>query len=168
MQQQKQKDNTSGKIRIDNNVFYWDYKDENILQVDIGEILIIGEYTNSDGPWFEDWFLTFVTKDGQWQSVPMYADKINDLLDLLCNTFDPGLRQNFLTGSTDWDSAILYPVSLKGKQLFELTPTETFKEPKTFFDKLLSSIGLGGFDTTKHVSLTEEAKNELTNTNPVT
>jgi hypothetical protein len=93
----------------------------------------------------------------------MYADNINELLDLLCNKFDPDLRQNFLTGSTNWDSAILYPVSLKGKQLFKLTPTETFKEPKTFFDKLLSSMGFGGFDTTKCVGLTEEAKNEVTN-----
>jgi hypothetical protein len=163
MQQQKENDNTSGKVRIEDNIFYWDYQDKNILRIDTKEILVIGEYTNSDGPWFDDWFLTLVTKDGQWQSIPMYADNINELLDLLCNTFEPDLRQNFLTGSTEWDSAILYPVSLKGKQLFKLTPTETFKEPKTVFDKLLSSMGFGGFDTTKYVNLTEDVKNELMN-----
>ena len=163
MTQPREKENTSGKVHISNNILCWDYRDKNILRVHIDDVLVIGEYTNSSGPWFDDWFLTFVTKDGQWQSIPMYADNINQLFDILCTKFDPDLRENSLTGSTSWDSAILYPISLRGKKLFKLTPTETFKEPKTFFDKLLSSIGLGGHSTTRYVDLADEVKNEVTN-----
>jgi len=69
MQGKLHKDNTSGKVRLQDDQIFWDYDNKNILEIDINEIVVIGEYTNSDGPYFDDWFLTLVTKDGQWQSI---------------------------------------------------------------------------------------------------
>ena len=163
MKEKNQKDTSSGTVRLQNDKIFWDYDNKSIFQIDIGDIVIIGEHTNSDGPFFDDWFLTFVTKDGHWQSIPWYADNIEELTTLLCDKFQSDLNNSFLNGSTEWASLIRHPTYLKNKPLFKVTPTESYKEPKTFLDKLLSSMGFGGNDTTKYVSLTEEVKNELTN-----
>lgn len=123
---------------------------------------MIGEYTNSDGPYFDDWFITFVTKDRHWQSIPWYADNIDELTQYLSNKFQQDFNVTYLAGSTEWKSIIRYPVHLKGKTLFTLTPSATYKEPKTFLDKILSSVGIGNFDTTHIITLTQEVQNELT------
>ena len=163
MKQKTHNDTSSGIVRLQNDKILWDYDNKNILQIAINDIVVIGEYTNSDGPYLDDWFLTFVTKDGNWQNIPWYADNIDELTNLLCDKFQSDLNVSFLTGSTEWASVVRHPTHLKNKTLFKVTPTESFKEPKTFFDKLLSSIGFGGFDTTKYVDLTEEVKSEVTN-----
>ena len=163
MQGQIQKDNTSGRVHIQGNKIFWDVQGKNILHIQINDIVIIGEYTNADGPHFDDWFITFVTKDRQWQSIPLYADNREILLDYLCDKFQPDFKEMLLIGSFEWNSLVRHPKHLRGKPLFKLTPTENYKEPKTFFDKILSSTGLGSFDTTKYIDLTDEVKTELTN-----
>ena len=163
MEKQIHKDTSSGIVRVQDDKIFWEYDNKVILEIDVRHIVVIGEYTNSDGPYFDDWFLTFVTKDGQWQSIPWYADNRDELLKYLSEKFQPDFNISYLTGSFEWKSIVRHPTNLKGKALFKLTPTEKYKEPKTIFDKILSSVGLGGFDTTKYVDLTEEVKNELTN-----
>ena len=163
MQNQIKKQNSSGIVRLQGDKFFWDYDNKNILHVDINEIVIIGEYTNSDGPYLEDWFLTFVTSDGQWQSIPMYAENIEELTQYLSAKFQQDLNSTYLAGSTEWKSIIRHPLHLKEKKLFVLTPSTTYIEPTTFLDKLLSSVGFGNFDTTQNITLSEEVQNELTN-----
>lgn len=163
MQGQIKKENSSGIVRLKGNKVFWDYDNKNILQIDLNDIVVIGEYTNSDGPYFDDWFITFITMDGQCQSIPWYADNIDELTQYLSDKFQQDLNAAYLAGSTEWNSIIRYPVHLKEKTLFTLTPSATYKEPKTFFDKILSSIGFGNFDTTKNITLTEEVLNELKN-----
>ncbi len=163
MQEKTHKGTSSGKVRLQDEKIFWDYDNKNVLQIDITDIIVIGEYTNSDGPYFDDWFLTFVTKDGHWQSIPWYAEDIDALTNLLCDKFQSDLNRSYLTGSTKWASIVRHPTHLKNEILFKLTPTETFKEPKTFFDKIISSIGFGGSDTTKYVDLTDKIRNEVAN-----
>ncbi len=163
MQGENKTENSSGIIRLQGDDIFWDYDKKNILQLDLNNVVIIAEYTNSDGPYFDDWFLTFVTKDGQWQSIPRYADNIDMLTQYLSEKFHQDLNMTYLAGSTEWKSIILYPTRLKEKTLFTLTPSVTYKEPKTFLDRILSSVGFGNFDTTQNITLTEEVQNELTN-----
>lgn len=163
MQGQIKKDNSSGKVRLQGDKVFWDYGNKTILQINLNDIVVIGEYTNSDGPYFDDWFLTFVTKDGQWQNIPLYADNIDELTEYLTNKFQQDLSVTYLANSTEWKSIVRYPTHLRGKTLFTLTPSDTYKIPKTFLDKILSSVGFGNFDTAQNITLTEEVKNELTN-----
>ena len=165
MQGEIKKQNSSGIVRLQGDKVFWDYDNKNILQIDIKDIVVIGEYTNSDGPYLDDWFLTFVTKDGQWQSIPWYADNIDELTQYLSDKFHQDLNETYLANSTEWKSIVRYPTHLKEKTLFTLTPCATYKEPKTFLDKILSSVGFGNLDTTQNITLTEEVKNELTNAN---
>ncbi len=163
MQRQITKDNSSGIVRVENDKLFWKFENKNILEVDMEAVVVIGEYTNSDGPYFDDWFLTFVTKDGQWYSIPWYTDNIDEVTQYLTNRFHQNLSATHLANSTNWKSVIRYPLHLEGKALFTLTPSDNYKAPKTFFDKILSSVGFGGFDTTQNIALTEEVKNEVTN-----
>ena len=164
MQKQVIKENSSGIVRLQGDKFFWNYKNKNILQIDISDIVVIGEYINAEGPYIDDWFLTFITKDGHWQSIPWYADNIDELTQYLSNKFHQNLNEPCLANSTEWKSIIRYPTHLIGKTLFTLIPCSTYKEPKTFLDKILSSVGLGNFDITQTITLAEEIKEELNNT----
>lgn len=163
MQGQIKKENSSGIVRLEGDKIFWDYDNKNILQIGPNDIVVIGEYTNSDGPYFDDWFIAFVTKDGQWQSIPWYADNIDELTQYLSNKFQQDLNVTYLAGSTELKSIIRYPSHLKEKTLFTLTPSLTYKAPKNVFDKILSSVGFGNFDTTQNITLTEEVQKELKN-----
>lgn len=163
MKGELKKGNSSGIVRLEGDKVFWDYDNNNILYINLNDIVVIGEYTNSDGPYSDDWFITLVTKDGQWQSIPWYADNIDELTQYLSNKFQQDLNETYLASSVEWKSIVRYPIHLKGKTLFTLTPSVTYKKPKTFLDKILSSVGFGNFDTTQNVALTKEVQNELTN-----
>ena len=163
MKSQKTTKDSSGSVRIQNNKIFWENNRKCITEIDIGNIVVIGEYTNSDGPYSDDWFISFVTKDGKWQSIPWYIENRDTLLNYLCTNFQNDFNISLLVGSFEWASVIRYPEHLKGESLFKLIPTEKYKEPKSFFDRVLNSIGLGGFDTNQYFELTDSVKNELTN-----
>lgn len=160
----KQKsDQFSGVITVQGDKVIWHNNDLVFETFNLQHIVVIGEHSNSNGPWFDDWFIDFVTQDGNWFSIPWYADNIDELTKILCERFQPDLNISSLTNSTSWKSLVRHPLALKGQQLFVLTPSETYKEPKNFFEKLLAGIGLGNFDTTKDIDLTGEVKNVLSN-----
>jgi len=104
------KDNSSGIVRLKDDKLFWDFDNKHIFEVDLDDIVVIGEYTNSDGPHFDDWFLTFVTKDGQWHSISWYADNIDEVTQHLSNRFHQNLSATHLANSTDWKSIVRYPL----------------------------------------------------------
>jgi hypothetical protein len=114
---EEKKDNTSGKVQIIDRKIVWSHKDKTISEIDLDEIVIIGEYTNSEGPWFDDWFLVFVTKDGLWKHIPWYADNIQELILVLQKHFKSDIEGSYLTGSITWDSVIRHPSHLKNQKL---------------------------------------------------
>jgi hypothetical protein len=146
----------------DHRVFL-DYENRNLLQIDLNDIVVIGEYTNSDGPYFDDWFLAFVSRNGQWQSIPCYAENIDKLTEYLNVKFHQDFKITNLAHSTEWKSVVRYPIYLNGKALFDLTASETYKAPKTILDKILFSMGFGNFDMSQNISLTKEVRTELVN-----
>ncbi len=155
---------SSGIITVERDKVIWHNEDLVFVTFSLSDIAVIGENTNSNGPWFDDWFLTFVTKDGNWFNIPWYADNIEELTKILCDRFQPDLNVSYLTNSTQWNSIVRHPSGLKGINLFVLTPTKNYKKPRTFFDKILSIVGIGNFDKTKDIHLSDEVKNELRNT----
>jgi hypothetical protein len=156
---------SSGIVTIQDDKIIWHNEDLVFTTFNLSDIIVIGEHTNSNGPWFDDWFLTFVTKDGNWFSIPWYVDNIGEFTKVLCDRFQPDMNLSYLTNSTTWNSIVRYPLHLKGHPLFVLTPSKTYKEPGTFFERILSSVGLGNFDTSKDIHLTDEIKKELMNAN---
>ena len=83
---QKQ-EQSSGIITIEGDKIIWHNTDLIFATFNLSDIVVIGEHTNSNGPWFDDWFITFVTKDGKWFSIPWHADNIDELTKILCSKF---------------------------------------------------------------------------------
>lgn len=160
---EEKKDNTSGKIQVIGDKIIWSYQDETVSVIDLDEVVVIGEYTNSDGPWFDDWFIVFVTKNGQWKHIPWYAENINELTEVLRTRFQSDFEGSVLTGSTTWNSVVRHPTHLKSQPLFTLTKTEKYKKPTNFFQRLQYGLGFGDYDTSEYINLTDTVKHELTN-----
>lgn len=151
-------DITSGIIELNGDVVLWHNEDVVFLQFRISDIAVIGEYTNSNGPWFDDWYLTFVFKSGEWKSVPVYAGNIDQLIEELCKRFDPLLSERQLANSTYWKSVISFPIHLRGTALFQLVPTTTYQKPRNLFQRILFSLGVTKADTSKNIVLSEEVQ----------
>ena len=86
-------------------------------------------------------------------SIPQYAGNMEQLVDYLCEKFDPMLNQYQLANSTDWKSVVSFPVDLRGKELFQLEPSRIYKEPRNLFQKLLFYLGMRNFETSKEIML---------------
>jgi hypothetical protein len=155
------KENPSGIIRLQGAIIFWNYGNKDLVEINTNDILVIGEYTNPDGPYFDDWFLIFVTQNGQWHSIPWYADNMNLLTQYLSNKFNQDFNTTHLAASTEWKSIVRYPIHLTGRALFTLTRSAILEKQKTFLDKIFSSVGIGNFHTASNIALTEEIKKEL-------
>ena len=106
----------SGSITVEGDVLVWRDGEEVI----ISDTVVVGEYTTSDGPWFDDWFLVLVMKDGSWHSISQYAKNIEAVIAYLNKKFQADIVACSLVSSTSWNSVVLYPAHLKGKPLFNL------------------------------------------------
>ncbi len=88
----------------------------------ISAIRLIGEYTNSDGPFLDDYFLVFLTavEDG-WHQASFYAEGRDEALRSIETrigaTIEPGLCD-----STTFRTRILWPPHLKGEELMKVAP----------------------------------------------
>ncbi len=100
------------------------------------EIKVIGEFTTADGPWFDDWFLTIITKN-DWYEIPMDAAGLDELLTDLSKRLGVNLNWQFV-GSTKWKTRIMYPESVKDKELYKLVDVE----PKSLWYWIKKMFGL--------------------------
>lgn len=158
---QKEPEHPSGVIKLEHDQLIWSYDDRILTTINLRDVVIIGEYTNADGPYLDDWFLTFVTRDGRWQSIPWYAHDIGVLTDYLCQAFQPGLDTSHLNSSTTWNSIVRYPKNLEGVSLFTLKRSAHYRAPSSRFEKFLHALGYGDFNADYDVDLTDEVKEEL-------
>jgi hypothetical protein len=158
MGRQIHKDNTSGQVILLDTKIFWHINDKNIVQIDSDNIAVIGEYTTEEGPWFDDWFLAFVDKSGIWQSISMYSDCIDRATQFLSDKFEMDLTKTHLAASTVWCSYVTYPLHLTSKAIFKLTEGDNYKAPKNYLNKLQYALGLGDFDTSRNIDLTDEIK----------
>lgn len=108
----------SGKIEIEIDKIIWKNKGENVAEINFDEISMIGEYTIDS--MFDDWFIVFVAENGSWKRISMFAENINELLNVLSEKFILEVGQTQLANSTEWKSVISYPKSLRGRKLFKL------------------------------------------------
>jgi hypothetical protein len=106
------------------------------LKINVFDIKAIGEFTTADGPFIDDWFLTFITQT-DWIEIPMYTDGMTEFLTDLGNLLNSNLSAK-LTNSTDWKTRVMYPIDFKEKELYEIENIE----PKTFWERVKKLIGI--------------------------
>ena len=151
-----------GSVILEDDLVTWDNHSLGSVSFSLADVVVIGEYTNLNGPGYDDWFLTFITRQGKRISIPWYAENIKELTQELSGRFEPGLNFSLLSRSTSWNSVIRYPAQLTGKKLFVIKATKN--KLARFIESFLSKISDGNYRKLK-VELSPEAENELVKAN---
>ena len=107
----------SGKAYIKNQKIYWDFNDNNLLEVEIASICAIGEYTTVHALHRNEWFIVFVLQNGDNLQVSAYADGIQQVLTELSATCGTEIKGK-LAQETDVKINVIFTSSLVGKELY--------------------------------------------------
>ena len=104
----------------------------------LGDLKIVGEYTNQDGPYAEDHFLVLVDQNNKIFEVPISAEGLDDFLLSIHDKLDCRLDLK-LNLHVDFASRVLFPVELNELPLFVLKEVR----PSSVLGNFLSSFGFG-------------------------
>jgi hypothetical protein len=120
---------------LENDEIVWRGEAED-LRIPLSDVRIVGEVTNQNGPWREDWFLCLVVRDdGTWVEVGMSTGG-TDLYEQLASRL--GISEPFrLTRSTDFESCVVWPPEIDGSPMFAFSAPE----PGTATGRLLLRLG---------------------------
>lgn len=125
----------SGTIDLDGDVIRYTSATYSDWSICIRDIRIVGEATNQNGPFSDDYFLCFVTGPEMWYEASFYDAGCDSFLAALGArlgvTFQPEL-----SWSTDFASRILWPIELAGKPMFKY---QDFP-PKNMIGRLFGSM----------------------------
>jgi hypothetical protein len=155
------KGSSSGTVTIEGDRIHWTHEGKLLGTIDLSQTVVVGEYTTSDGPWLDDWFVVFVLADGTFLCVPMYVDGREDLILAIQTYFKTAQTVGALAGSTNWASLVDHPIELIGQPLFRLQLTKDYLPPKTWLAKLFYGLGLGKFNTDQEILLSEPVESFL-------
>ena len=129
------KSHLSGKVFIDNGFVYWEVQNNIVLDLPIKEIKFIGEYTTSNGPFIDDWYLVLYCKNF-FKEISMYADGMDKTLSFLSSHYNFDIKTNLANSST-FNTRILYPSELLGAPFWEIK----IKESNTLLGKIKKALG---------------------------
>lgn len=119
--------NDSGRYQIVDGVISYRSEVYNSWELPVSDVTVIGEYTNEDGPFADDYFLVFLSlSESGWFEGSFYGKGRDELLVELSRL----LRSEILLGlshSTTFTSRILWPENLKGETFFDFHPQGLFK-----------------------------------------
>lgn len=92
--------------------------------VPISSIRLIAEYTNSDGPYLDDYFIVFLTAmENGWYEASFYAKGRDELLNALSRNLAAPLDCG-LFNSAKYKTRIMWPPHLKDQPLMDTLPPE--------------------------------------------
>jgi hypothetical protein len=111
----------SGRLWLDGEELCYESKTHDSWRIRIADIRVLGEMTNQNGPFADDYFLCFVTDaSGHWHEASFYADGFDTCLAALGERWEHDLGVG-LCHSTDFASRILWPAHLGDQPMFEFT-----------------------------------------------
>lgn len=114
------KPNESGRIVVEGDWIVYTLAQDDWWRVSVDEIRLVGEYTNDHGPFVDDYFFVFLTKDRYFEA-SFYADGREAMLAELGRR----LQHELCTGlwhSTNLASRVLWPAHLEGHPVYDLVP----------------------------------------------
>jgi hypothetical protein len=127
----------SGHILLDGDVIRYRSAASGDWDLPVSDVRIIGEATNQNGPFADDYFFCFASGPGMWHEASFYAEGRDEFLRLLGAKLGSPLQAG-LYGSADFASRVLWPPQLAGEPMFDST---TFRR-RAF---LVESLGHGKF-----------------------
>jgi hypothetical protein len=110
----------TGRLEIDGKELVYTVTKKELWRIPAIKVCAIGEYTTPAGPFADDYFLVFVLEGGKWHEASFYVNGRDVFLAELSKIYNDHIRPG-LAQSTKWNSRVLWPKELEGKELFVLT-----------------------------------------------
>ena len=124
----------SGHILLDGDVVRYRSAAYGDWDLPVSDVRIIGEATNQNGPFADDYFFCFASGPGMWHEASFYAEGRDEFLRLLGAKLGSPLQAG-LYDSADFASRVLWPPSLGGEPMFRFDAIP----PKGLLGKLFRS-----------------------------
>jgi len=96
---------------------HYEAAEERVWQITISNLVCIAEYTTAAGPWADDYFLVFMTRDELFYEASFYSDGRDVTLESLEMSLGCSLRPELIQSATS-SSRVLWPAAVEGKPLF--------------------------------------------------
>ena len=145
----------SGELSVRGNEIHYESTTHSSWVLHVESVRLIGEYTNQNGPFADDYFLVFVPKGSDdWYRASFYAEGRDESLKAL-SPFFPGLGELGLSGSANFASRVLWPPIDGDPALFDFLP---IKRGDSLLDRFLDRVIPGSvFVTTLREEFEEKA-----------
>jgi hypothetical protein len=118
------KDN-SKRIWIEGSLINYQWRNSSRWTLPIAELEVVGEYTDPNGPYVDDFFLVFIARpEHLWYEASFYADGTDEFLKELGRQLGAEIACGLLN-STDYNSRVMWPPEVEGIELFEFVPVES-------------------------------------------
>ena len=107
----------SGLLLFDGSHISYISDDYGRFSVPLHDVAVVGEFTTSEGPFIDDWFLVFVPRSGdRWFAASVYADGTSELLAHLSTILGCALPLA-LANSARRANRIIWPAALADRPL---------------------------------------------------
>ena len=101
----------------------------------VSDLRLVGESTNENGPFADDWTLVFATGADTWHEASFDAFAGTDFLAQLEHAIGAALKPQ-LVACTTFDSRVLWPPELGGRPVFRYDPAP----PRSVLDRLWFAV----------------------------
>lgn len=105
------------KIRMEGGIIHYE-SPEYSWELPLSRLKLLGEYTNQNGPFADDWFLIFATHPEDSYHASVYAEGMTELLEQLSRKLGNPIDTT-LVASTDFNSNVIWPEKLAGRDMFD-------------------------------------------------
>jgi hypothetical protein len=110
----------SGKLVVTAEALWCDGGPDGSWRLPVSDIAVVGEYTNANGPWIDDYYLVFVHRDRTCFEASFYASGRDRALDDLGVALGGADLSPGLCNSAEWKTRVLWPSQLADSPLWVL------------------------------------------------
>jgi hypothetical protein len=113
------------RIWIEGGIINYLWGEDHQWALPLTELEIVGEYTDPNGPYVDDYFFVFIARpEHYWYEASFYCDGSDQFLKELGQQLGAQISCG-LVNSTDYNSRVMWPPEIEGMQLLELMAVES-------------------------------------------
>lgn len=116
----------AARLRLEGEVIVYESRVHMSWRIEVRDLKLLGECTDQNGPFTDDYWLIFVTSPHMWLGASFYSEGRDELLGALSEHLNLELELK-LMASVDFASRILWPAQLAGTPLFQYSPGQPSK-----------------------------------------
>jgi len=132
----------TGLLSFDGSILRFDSSLYGAWSLNQSALVLVGEFTNQDGPHLSDHFLMLLDRDRRFYEAPIDAAGFDDVWKELARTLGVPPKL-LLLGETDFKSVVLWPEVFRGRPVFDYVE----KSSRSFIGRLLSPLGIGEIES---------------------